>query len=283
MKSNKKLIGLLIILAFVFSQCRDEEDFDIQNLNHNTIMILGHGGMGDLYKFPNDSYEAILPVIGIGADGSEVDVQITKDSVLILFHDATLDGRTRCDAYGSPYEYNWDEIKLCNYNTIAGNIPVYTVDEVFNRLPRLQSLYFSFDCKLNKEHEYDKAYWKQFLRAVQRICEKYNMEQNIFIEGNMDFLLTARELGMPNKGFVIGSTVDEASANNIFGVGATINTDPLEIDYAHSLGIYVMMWGLKTDGGNKKAIELNPDIVQTDKPIPMLMLFNRFDYDYTIP
>lgn len=30
-------------------------------------------------------------------------------------------------------------------------------------------------------------------------------------------------------------------------------------------------------------IKLNPDILQTDKPIPILMLFDRFDYGYEIP
>jgi hypothetical protein len=42
------------------------------------------------------------------------------------------------------------------------------------------------------------------------------------------------------------------------------------------------MWGAKSDAGNKKAISLNTDFLQTDKPIPLLMLFNRFNYDYKI-
>jgi glycerophosphoryl diester phosphodiesterase len=283
MNRRRILTAIALCLGLIFSRCEQEDDFYVRNLNHNIIMILGHGGMGDLYKFPNNSLEAIVPVIGIGADGSELDVQITKDSVLILFHDATLDGRTRCDAYGSPYEYNWEEIKQCYYNTMTGNIPIYTVEEVFDRLPGLQSLYFSFDCKLADAYEYDENYRHQFLRAIKRICEQYDMAENIFIEGTMDFLLTARELGMQNKGFVAGSTVDEAVENNIFGIGTTVNTDPAEIEYAHANGIHVMMWGAKTDAGNKKAISLNPDILQTDKPILILMLFNRFNYDYKIP
>ena len=74
-----------------------------------------------------------------------------------------------------------------------------------------------------------------------------------------------------------------AVKNNIFGIGMTIDADKEEIDYAHQNGLYVMMWGAKTDAGNKQAIKLNPDILQTDKPIPILMLFDRFNYDYKIP
>jgi len=276
-------IYLIIAISILFSRCDKEEDYNINNLNHNVIMILGHAGMGDMYKYPNNSIESIEPVIGIGADGTEMDVQITKDSVLILFHDETLDGRTRCNGYSSPYKYNWSEIKDCYYNTLIGNIPVYTVDEVFGRLPDVNELYFSFDCKLEPDLYYDVEYRRQYLRSIKRICDKYNISNNVFIEGDLNFLLLGRELGMENKGIVIGSSVDEAVTNGIFGIGTTIDTDPSEIKYAHSKGLYVMMWGAKTDTGNKKAIRLNPDILQTAKPIPILMLFDRFNFDYPIP
>ena len=284
MKICKKIwVILVVVFGLLFSQCDKEENYIIENLNHNVIMILGHGGMGDLYKYPNNTLEAIEPVIGIGADGTELDVQITKDSVLILFHDETLNSRTRCDGFSSPYHYNWSEIKDCYYNTLVDNIPIYSVDEVFSKLPDLNDLYFSFDCKLVPELAYNEKYRRQFLGAIKGICEKYKMSGNIFIEGDLAFLLTAQNMDMSNKGFVIGSSIDDASDNNIFGIGTSVNTPATEIQYAHSKGLYVMMWGIKSDVGNKKAISLNPDIIQTDKPIPILMLFDRFDFDYKIP
>jgi glycerophosphoryl diester phosphodiesterase len=284
MKGSQKLwMFVFISLGLLFNRCDKEENYNIHNLNHNVIMILGHAGMGDLYKYPNNTLEAIEPVIGIGADGTEMDVQMTKDSVLILFHDETLDGRTRCDGFSSPYDYNWSEIKDCYYNTLVDNIPIYSADEVFSQLPNLTDLYFSFDCKLNTELAYNVAYRRQFLGAIKRLCEKFGMSDNVFIEGDLGFLLIAKEMGMSNKGFVVGCSVDDAAENHIFGMGATPDTPAEEIEYAHSKGLYVMMWGLKSDVGNKKAIELNPDIVQTDKPIPILMLFDRFNFDYTIP
>jgi glycerophosphoryl diester phosphodiesterase len=280
---NKILLFILVGLGLLFNRCNKEENYNIKNLNHNVIMVLGHAGMGDLYKYPNNTLEAIEPVVGIGADGTELDVQMTKDSVLILFHDETLDGRTRCDGFGAPYDYKWSEIKDCYYNTLVDNIPIYSADEVFSQLPNLNDLYFSFDCKLNSELVYNETYRRQFLGAIKRLCEKHGMSDNVFIEGDLAFLITARKMGMSNKGFVVGSSVDVAAEHHIFGIGATPDTPREEIDYAHSKGLYVMMWGLKSDVGNKKAIELNPDIVQTDKPIPILMLFDRFNFDYTIP
>jgi hypothetical protein len=37
-----------------------------------------------------------------------------------------------------------------------------------------------------------------------------------------------------------------------------------------------MMWGMQTNAENKEAISKNPDIVQTDKPIEMLKMFDRY-------
>lgn len=272
---------LLLMIIFLSSNCEKEEDFNVQNLNQNVIMILGHGGMGDLYKYPNNSLEAILPVIGIGADGTEVDVQLSKDSVLMLYHDEELGSATNCAGYISDYTY--DEIRFCRYSNLIAEIPIYSVEEMFNILPLLNKLYFSFDCKLQANLYDNLAYRKRFLRAIKTLCEKYNMSDNVFIEGDMNFQLLAKELGLSNKGIVIGSNVDGAVENGIFGIGTTLDTEAEEIQYAHSKGIYVMMWGAKTDFGNKKAIRLNPDFLQTDKPIPILMLFNRFNYNYRIP
>jgi len=271
----------LLIILLATSNCEKEEDFNVQNLNHNVIMILGHGGMGDLYKYPNNSLEAILPVIGIGADGTEVDVQLSKDSVLMLYHDEELGSATNCAGYIS--EYTFDEIRYCRYSNIIAEIPIYSVEEMFLSLTSLKDLYFSFDCKLQPNLYDDQEYRKRFLRAIKSLCDEYNMSGNVFIEGDLNFQILARELGLTNKGIVIGSTVDDAVENGIFGIGTTLDTEAEEIQYAHSKGIYVMMWGAKTDFGNKKAIRLNPDFLQTDKPIPILMLFNRFNYDYRIP
>lgn len=244
-------------------------------------MILGHRGMGDHFQYPGNTLESILPVLEIGADGSEIDVQITKDSILVLFHNDVLDDRTKC--YGSIYDHLWEEIKDCKYNAIQSNVKLISVEELFSAIDNLNEYYFSFDCKLDYDHYYDVEYRNTFLKSIRRINEKYGMSGNIFIEGDLQLLILAKELGLENKGFLIGSGVDAAINNNIFGVGATVDTSPDTIEYAHKNGIYVMMWGAKTDIGNKQAIKLNPDILQTDKPIPLLMLLDRMNYNSSNP
>ena len=88
---------------------------------------------------------------------------------------------------------------------------------------------------------------------------------------------------LSSKGVLVGYSIDDAIENNIFGIGATVNTSADTIKNAHANGVYVMMWGAKTDLGNKMALNLSPDILQTDKPIPLLMLLNRMNYEDTEP
>ena len=48
--------------------------------------------MGITSQFPINTFESINSALALGADGSEVDIQMTKDSVLVLFHNRKLVG-----------------------------------------------------------------------------------------------------------------------------------------------------------------------------------------------
>jgi len=56
------------------------------------VMVVAH--RGDWRKFPENSIPAIQSCIAMGVDMVEIDLAMTKDSVLILMHDKTLDRTT---------------------------------------------------------------------------------------------------------------------------------------------------------------------------------------------
>ncbi|MEI6123921.1 MAG: glycerophosphodiester phosphodiesterase family protein [Bacteroidota bacterium] len=250
------------------------------------VMVLGHRGMGELYRMPGNTYEAIYPVMGIGGDGAEVDVQMTRDSVLVLFHDDTMDGRTTCG--GRVFEHDWSDIQQCKYYALENNIFVNSVDDVFSHLPDLHNWYFSFDCgHVDNEVADTITYRAQFLRAIKRLCEKYNMSDRVFLEGNKYLLLQAQQLGLTNKLFVYegitSSTIDYAVANHFFGFTTSIEWLYDNVELAHQKGLYVMLWSPNNDAQNKVALKQKIDIIQTDDPIDLLRLLNRYNYDYVIP
>jgi len=73
----------------------------MHNPNSDYVAVACH--RGDWRNFPENSAMAIESVIKMGADIMELDLKMTKDSVLVLSHDHTLDrctsGKGRVDEY----------------------------------------------------------------------------------------------------------------------------------------------------------------------------------------
>ena len=108
----KNILFLLVFVPLLFS-C-GKKDFDINNLNNNKIAVIGHGGMGISHSYPMNSQESILKCLNLGADGTEIDVQMTKDGVLIAFHDSLLNHSTNLS--GTVHSKTWAEIEGAIYS-----------------------------------------------------------------------------------------------------------------------------------------------------------------------
>ena len=266
-------------------QCKKKKTTDDTYFG-SKVMILGHKGMGTYYKIPGDTYESIVPAIGIGADGCEIDIHMTKDTVLILFHDALLNPHTTCN--GRINELTLEEVKKCKYYGLKNMVFVCSAEEVFSKLPNITNYYFSFDCKLDQEVADFDLYQGQYLRAIKRLCDKYKMNDNVFLEGFEPFLLKAKELGLSNKLFLAGalseSNIEKASKDSLHGISSQM--DDIELansDLAHAKGLYIMAYTPYQYYLNIYAMRKNIDILQTDDPISILKQFDRYNYDYVIP
>ncbi len=273
-----------ICTMLLFQHCEKKNNNDDTYFG-SKIMILGHRGMGDYFKKPGDTYESILPAINVGVDGCEIDVQITKDTILILLHDLTLNPSTTC--YGKPYNATWNEIQSCKYYSFQNNVFVSSADEVFSQIPNITNYYFSFDSQIQDDVADPELYKNQLLRAIKRICEKYAMSNNVFIEGNAKYLRRARELGLTNKFFLTGvvsrANIDTCVNNSFFGICTQMENFEIGADSAHIKGLYIMSYTPNNYYSNVIAIKKKIDILQTDDPISILKLFNRFNYEYVIP
>jgi len=98
--------GLLIILSASLSNCS-------KNNSKPNIDVFGHAGTSlhrDRAVYPANSYESIKYALDVlDADGVEIDVQMTKDSVLVLYHDSYLDQASTFK--GCVSNYNFAEIE----------------------------------------------------------------------------------------------------------------------------------------------------------------------------
>ena len=81
------------------------------NLNNNEIGCFGHAGMGFYSSYSPNSWLGFESCLARGADGTEMDIHMTKDSVLIITHSSNLEESTSCS--GAIKDLTWTEISDC--------------------------------------------------------------------------------------------------------------------------------------------------------------------------
>ncbi|MBN4065924.1 hypothetical protein JYT51_01165 [Candidatus Amoebophilus asiaticus] len=197
---------MILIYSFIlFKSCEiDPPIYIIENLNGNKISVFGHAGMGELYKYPANTFESIEPLLRIGGEGSEIDVQITKDSILVLYHNDNLNSNTNCD--GVIHDKLWSEMGNCSYNALLSqHIYVITVDNLFGRINNLENYTFTLDCKFETNSSDLNSYYHQYANAIINIIEKYQIEDMLFIEStSTDFLQVLKNKNVKAKLFITG-------------------------------------------------------------------------------
>lgn len=87
-------------------------------------LISGHRGC-HIKNFPENSIEAMSNTLEQTPAFFEIDPRLTKDSVIVLLHDDTLDRTTT--GKGKLSNYTWEEIKKLKLKDSEGNITPYRV------------------------------------------------------------------------------------------------------------------------------------------------------------
>lgn len=95
-----------------------------------SVIISGHRG-GREAHFPENSLEGFQNVLNKMPAVFEIDPRLTKDSVIVLMHDATLDRTT--NASGKLSDYTWEELQSVRLKDSDGNVTnakIPTLEEV---------------------------------------------------------------------------------------------------------------------------------------------------------
>jgi len=265
-----KKIFVLFALCLLFSCEQETEIFEIANLNRNYITVLGHGGMGISSTYPIDTYESIMSCLNLGTDGSEIDVQMTKDSVLVAFHDSDLTEKTNLT--GSISDYTFAELKEGFYDEMPyKTYAIVSLEQIFSNIDDFSPYRFTFDCKLYNADPTNDAYLSTFANAIVKIAQKYNIQRKLLIESNdKNFLTILASKNERFKLFIYPQTFEEgletATELNLYGI--TISNDDIsaeQLTEAHDKGFRVAVWNVQTENENLEAIRKNPDFIQTDK------------------
>ena len=160
---------LIIVSIFVFTSCslgKQEQQTRVEKIiaeindpKSDYIVVASH--RGDWRNYPENSIPAIESVIRMGVDIMELDVKMTKDSVLILMHDKTIDRMT--NGKGRVCDITYDSLMTFNMRR-AHNIVTDTL-----KVPTLREALLC--CKdrilVNVDHAY--PYYEQIVKLTEEL------------------------------------------------------------------------------------------------------------------
>ena len=133
--------------------------YEINDPESDYVVVASH--RGDWRNYPENSIPAIESVIRMGVDIMELDVKMTKDSVLILMHDKTIDRMT--NGKGRVCDITYDSLMTFNmrraHNVVTDTLKVPTLREAL------------LCCKdrilVNVDHAY--PYYEQIVKLTEEL------------------------------------------------------------------------------------------------------------------
>lgn len=163
----KRLTVILAAVLAIFS-CAPKQQYanraekilaEINDPNSDYVVVISH--RGDWRNYPENSIPAIESIIRMGVDMMELDVKMTKDSVLVLMHDKTIDRMT--NGKGKVSDITYDSLMTFKMRR-AHNV---TTDSL--RVPTLREALLC--CKdrilVNVDHAY--PYYKEIVELTEEL------------------------------------------------------------------------------------------------------------------
>ncbi|MBL8099019.1 MAG: glycerophosphodiester phosphodiesterase [Anaerolineales bacterium] len=249
----------------------------------DTLVIAHQGGDGIA---PGNTMFAFQNAVDLGVDVLEMDLHITKDNVLVLIHDETIDRTT--NGSGEVESMTLDEIKQfdAGYDWSNDNdatfpfrgqgITIPTLEEVFNSFPQMKmtieikksntSMIEPF-CDMIREYDMQEkivvaSFYDDKMKAFREECPEVatssaKNETTVFVLLSKVFLT-----GFYSPQFYSLQVPEESS-------GITVMTESF-IRAAHERNLAVEPWTINDEETMRKFIEWGVDGIMTDRPDIMI-------------
>ncbi len=166
---------------------------EIQNPKSNYVLVVSH--RGDWRNYPENSIRAIESVIDAKVDVVEIDVQLTRDSVLVLCHDTTIDRTTT--GSGKVGDLTLEEIKGFTLRSAHG----VTTDHIMPTLEEALAV-----CKDRIAVNIDKGY--EYYDLALAITEKLGVTDQIIIKGKRDAEVVAQKYSEHPRNMIYMPVID---------------------------------------------------------------------------
>ena len=268
MKRSLTTIVLCTLFLTLFSSCNKECKIEV-----NGTKIIAHRGYWDCEGGAKNSIFALKKAQEIGAYGSEFDVYMTADGVMVVNHDPTIKSEDGSKSYKIE-ESTYKEIKDL---TLSNGEKLPTVEQYLKQFKKTSCTRVVYELKSHSTPELETKAVEESVRLI----KKYGLEsRTIFISFSLHACKEFHRL-MPENDvqYLSGNlTPEEVHAEGINGIDYQHFVLTLHPDYvkrAHDLGMSVNVWTVNDTHIFKRMVELGVDYVTTDKPKLFLIKTNN--------
>ena len=237
-----------------------------------SVEVMAH--RGDSGNAPENTLAAFRQAIEMGADWIELDVRLTKDDVLVVMHDRTVDRTT--SGKGAVADMTYAEIRALDAGSWFG--------AAFKgeRVPSLQEA-----LELNAQH----TRWNIEIKATSNTTwnPAQKVLEQVYHAGIADRCLIS---SFDEEALLQVHTLDSSIATAIIGSGRALldkaavtfarminpnkkGTDASLVTEAHQRGLMVNVWPLDDPEEMRRYIDMGVDSITTNFPARLVKVLGR--------
>ncbi|MBE6301085.1 MAG: glycerophosphodiester phosphodiesterase [Parabacteroides distasonis] len=248
-KYNLFLSCLLIVLSLL--SCVETE-------SEPKVKVIAHRGYWNTEGSAQNSIRAIELADEIKAYGSEFDVHLTSDNVLVVFHDRKIDS---IDIQQTPYA------DLKNI-TIANGEKIPTLDQLLERAKSLKHTKLIFELKSHSTPERDREAAKY---SVDMINEKGLTKQTEYIAFSLEAAKELHRLSPETPVYYLNGDLSPKELKDLGLAGldyhyGVMRKNPNWFKEAKDLGLKINIWTVNKPEIMKEMIDAGADFITTDEP-----------------
>lgn len=236
---------------------------------------LGHRGTGPTRtqsQWPENSLAAFAAAMAQGADGIELDVELTADGELLVLHDDTLDRTTTCSGCLSAYSFAAArECRLLDGARQASGETLPTLAEVYDLLPRDALVNVELKVYGDACQTPDTGGAVLARRAAVEVQRLDAAARTLFSSFDRDALLVLkREFPQLYAAPLVGTPslagIEELADLGFDAIHPSHSLDAERIAAARELGLQVNLWTVNGRGYLEGAVDKQPTAIITDEP-----------------
>jgi glycerophosphoryl diester phosphodiesterase len=242
--------------------------FDSHMSNFHKNKVIAHRGAWKAQGHPQNSLASLEEAIDLQCEGTEFDVWMTADGILVVNHDADHEGMVI-------EEVNYDQL-LAKPLSNGENIP--TAEAYIKKGITQDKTKLIFEIKPSRG---DKTRGQEIAEKSVGLVKKLGAEKWIdYITFDYDIGLKVIELDPnANVAYLTGDkSPEELKKEGFFGFDYNIKIlreKPHWIQEAQSLGLTVNSWTVNQEEDMIWLLEQEVDFITTDEPETLLKIINR--------